>query len=200
MKNNLIALLVAPAFLIAQASPKQEWKAGDRLVKIQDALQARIKEAKRDYCSKLGTMVRETTTRVQLVLLDPDFNERTLGFSLTPYQQSAEVLKSVELPGPELKDFVKAVAGLLEKPDFGGGSLVHVPYQGIECYAGEELIFRTSFCWPASNYFVEYGNGAEWLALTDSAKTVRKVCDKHIPATTEILQKLEKINPRLIPK
>ncbi|TWT87111.1 hypothetical protein Mal64_26450 [Pseudobythopirellula maris] len=147
---------------------------------------------------RLADDIEESTTATMHLLdiesLTPRKKQDDLpagaGFEISPYGREARILQSKELNGEENARLIAALAQLLRTEERKFGALCHFPIYGVEIKRGDEVLFRSSFCWACTNYFVEYPVGqAGWLGLPDAG--LRKLFEELMPISDEIREQHE---------
>jgi len=87
-------------------------------------------------------------------------------FPITPYGNKSKILKRATLTVEQQRAFVpklQEVVGV--QGDGSGGAFCHFPIHGVRVFAGEEILFQSSFCWKCNNFAVSYPDASSWVGI-----------------------------------
>jgi hypothetical protein len=132
-----------------------------------------------DYRARLADIIG-SANRITVHLLDfkmdgkPESEDDATHFFISPYQRYASILQTRELPEKERAAGVSHLQRLLRtRGDEGWSAFCHYPIHAVRVYLDDDLLFRSSFCWECTNYFVQYPDDADssatWVGLKDQA-------------------------------
>ena len=87
-------------------------------------------------------------------------------FPIIPYGKKSKILKQATLTAEQKRTFISKLQKVVGvQGDIDGGALCHFPIHGVRIYAGNEIIYQSSFCWECNNFAVPYPDGAAWVAI-----------------------------------
>jgi hypothetical protein len=87
-------------------------------------------------------------------------------FPIIPYGSKSKILKRSTLSAEQKLEFMpklQEVVGIQGEID--GGAFCHFPIHGVRVYAGDTIIFQSSFCWKCNNFSVSYPDRPAWVAI-----------------------------------
>ncbi len=90
-------------------------------------------------------------------------------FPIIPYGKKSKILKKATLTAEQKLKFIpklQEVVGVQGEVD--GGAFCHYPIHGVRVYAGETIIFQSSFCWACTNFAISYPDGPAWIAIREA--------------------------------
>jgi hypothetical protein len=111
--------------------------------------------------------------RVEVFLLDhdmglhPDFplKEGDETFFIRPFRLKAKIIEKRTVPPAQVKKWCDAIGKAITAEKVSGNEKRHSPIQAARIYAGDQLLFETSFSWSYNNFTVD--NRLEFLAEDD---------------------------------
>lgn len=166
MKLPITALLLAVAVAFA-GNAEDPSKPSDRAMAILSEARAKRSAAtagiEREYRLALASSFA-FADRVEVFLLDndmglhPDFplKEGDETLFIRPFRLKAKILEKRTVPPADVKKWCDTIGKVITAEKVSGNEKRHAPIQAARIYAGDHLLFETSFSWSYSNFTVDH--------------------------------------------
>lgn len=174
--NTLLAKLAAIAIFAATGAFAETEAEGD-LLKAELRFYDAKSKIQSDYRRDLAAVLAKGD-RIEVYLLDFETEDTPSDFlfwdtrleenefPIIPYGGKSKILKRSTLTAEQKLKFMpklQEVVGIQGKID--GGAFCHFPIHGVRVYAGDTIIFQSSFCWKCNNFAVSYPDRPAWVAI-----------------------------------
>lgn len=136
--------------------------------------------------------VKESVGGFESFDVDGEFGPSIPRFPIVPYGKLSPILDTVTLTR-DAEEFSVALKGIQESlthVDARTNALSHFPTHAVRVYAGDTLLFQTSYCFLSDSFFVDYGRYSRWHDLERTS--LSKVFHKVIPLPSEYKQRLDR--------
>ncbi|RYD84979.1 MAG: hypothetical protein EOP84_03915 [Verrucomicrobiaceae bacterium] len=159
-------------------------------------------EEKRVLQEKYRKAVADRVSRadkVEVYLLDFDAQpEGKMGFGhlkedqfpIPPDEGVSKILSRKILNADELAVFRPALRATLSAKENQDLTLCHFPVHGVRVWAGNWVVFESSFCWKCQSFYIKYPDKAEWMNLPDP--NLERVLRRIMPIPASELERFEK--------
>lgn len=172
----------------------------------QGAYSKTLEQAQSAYRKGLSEAL-PAATKIEVYLLDFDVKDVDGGtegawkfllpkdqFPIGPYKKMTRILKTKVLTPKQSKELLPALQSVVGVEKNPPSAMCHFPIHGLRIWAGDRLMFETSFCWFCGNFALEYPDYTDhWIGIQGTE--LKKIINDLIPIPQTELDRFKKQYP-----
>lgn len=124
-----------------------------------------------------------------------EFTTSNPRFPIAPYEKQSPIYDTVTLTtdSDDWPMVLRAIEQSINRVEARTNALSHFPTHAVRVYAGNTLLFQTSYCFISDSFFIDYGRYSQWHDLHEGS--LEQVCLRVMPLPPDYKRRLERFRP-----